>query len=131
MLRGTLLPKSNRESFVDQIELIDPNDGSLWDLTGFTAKVRLQATYPSYSQPDYTPYFNYNALWPPNMLDATTENGGIVIIGNQAFEFTFSESQKASLCSGQYKLSATVTRNSRTLQLFQFDIPILAGGVGQ
>lgn len=131
MLRGTLLPKSNRESFVDQIELIDPTDNSLWILTGFTAKIRLEAAEPCYRTSDYTTFYYNSGPWGPPFLDATTENGAAVIIGTQAIEFTFTETQMASLPSGQYRLSATVARNGRSLQLFQYDIPILDGGVAQ
>lgn len=128
MLRGTLPPISNRESLIDDIEFIDPDDNTLWDLTGVTAKIELKLVGSPYQFRGYLPYLGY-AAYNPICLLATTENGAIVFDSSQSMKFTFTETQIATLPSGQYHLSGTVTRDNETIQIFQFDMPILDGDV--
>lgn len=127
MIRGTLEPKSNRESFIEQIELFF--NGARLNLHGVTAKVQLERTGDCFAQSDYLPYFTYG--WSPSIkLLATTENGGATIINDQVIQFSFTPAQMATLPAGQYRLSANATdSNGVTQQLFQYQIPILDGGL--
>lgn len=128
MLRGTLPPISNRETFTDDIQLYV--NRVLLDPTGITAKIQLEMSGRWCGLPDYVPYYNYGSNYAPRLL-ATTENGGISIVGGRAIRFTYTLAQMQTLESGQYQLSAQITSpdGARTLQLFQLQIPVLDGGV--
>lgn len=129
MLRGTLPPVSNRETFTDDIQLYA--NRILLDPTGVTAKIQLQRGDCLYPQPDYVPYYSLGSYFSPTRLLATTENGGVSIVGSRAIRFTFTLAQMQTLESGQYQLSAQITSpdGARTVQLFQLQIPVLDGGV--
>lgn len=128
MIRGAYEPKSNRESFIDDIELWQ--NGIQLDLTGVTAKVQLEYAGEWGVPRDYLPYFNYGSYCPAKLL-ATTENGSASIVSGLSIHFVFTAAQMATLPSGQYRLSAIATSadGSSTIQLFQLQVSILDGGV--
>lgn len=131
MIRTYLEPKSNRETFVDDIELF--RDGEKLDLTGITAKIQLERADAPCLRYDYTswyPGFGYDCFASSHLL-ATTENGGASIVSGTKLRFVFTVAQMQTLPAGQYRLSAVVTSadGSVTTQLFQYQIPILDGGV--
>lgn len=128
MIRGPFEPVSNRQSFSEDIELFA--NGLQLDLTGVTAKVQLESVDNPLWQSDYSPSPFYAPCNPTRLL-ATTENGGASIVAGIAIRFAFTLAQMATLPAGQYRLSAVATSadGTMTLQLFQFQIPILDGGV--
>lgn len=130
MIRSNLEPKSNRESYIEDIELFA--DGVQLDLTGVTAKIQLERADAPYNRLwDYQSYQWYDYWGCAAKLLATTENGAAVIIANRAIRFTFTPAQMQTLMAGQYRLSAIATSadGTMTVQLFQLQIPILDGGV--
>ena len=128
MIRDFLEPRSNRETFTDDIKLYA--NRQLLDLTGMTAKVQLDRADGYYLQPNYLPYYPYD-IFPPPFLLATTENGKATIVASSIIRFTFTVAEMATLSAGQYRLSAQATSadGTRTIQLFQFQIPIIDGGL--
>lgn len=129
MIRSSLEPKSNRESFIEDIELF--SDGLQLDLTGVTAKVQLERSGSHYQFDDYSTYLrNSSGGCGPRLL-ATTENGSASIVSGLAIRFAFTRAQMATLPPGQYRLSAIATSadGTMTIQLFQFQIPIIDGGL--
>jgi hypothetical protein len=128
MIRGALDPKSNRETFRDNIALFA--NGVQLDLTGVTAKIQLEGARDCYPFSDYTTYPGYGLHSGARLL-ATTENGGAEIVDGSSILFTFTAAQMSTLPSGQYRLSAVATNadGDLTIQLFQLQISIIDGGV--
>jgi hypothetical protein len=130
MIRAALEPRSNRETFTENIELF--RDDQQLDLIGVTAKIQLERADAPYNRLwDYQSYQWYDYLGTAAKLLATTENGGASIVGGGAIRFVFTPAQMQTLMAGQYRLSAIATSADGTMtkQLFQFQIPILDGGV--
>lgn len=125
MIRGAFPPVTTRQTLSDVIELISSEDGTSINLTGCTAKVAMiSADYAPapgwWGGPNY-----YDRLLRAPSIDATVtileEAGGI--------NFVFTTDQMRTLCPGQYRLAATVTRDDYTVQIILGDIPVLDGGV--
>lgn len=130
MIRATLEPKSNRETFTEDIELF--RDYQQLDLTGITAKIQLERADQCSPISDYTLFsgFTEDLTYAPKLL-ATTENGAAVIVASSSIRFTFTAAQMATLPAGQYRLSAIALTPDGTItkELFQYQIPILDGGL--
>jgi hypothetical protein len=122
MFRGALPARSNRESFVDLLELVCDDDGLPFDLTGATAQVSLVSDREWAPCTSSTIYYD-RAFTPATLISAgvfISEAAGVI-------EFTFTRDQMASLTPGQYALACTVTRDGETTQIIIGNLPVLDG----
>src|SRR5437879_2228951 len=114
MIRATLPPLSNRESWADVIEFVDADTGVALDLTSMTAQILIRSTGSRAPQTDYWPFSNTGSYPIPQLL-ATTENGKITFPESDMLLFAFSEADMRTLCPGQYQAFATATRFGKTI----------------
>lgn len=95
MFTGRLSPVSNRQTWIEQISIVDDETGVGIDLTGhsLTVEVRLPGTKTA-------------------LLLATTANGLVTLIEdeseiNSIFQFAFTDEQMDDLCAGTYEVGIT------------------------
>ena len=131
MIRMSFPAITTRQSFVDEVEVVDADDGTSVDLTGCTIKVQIATRYP-FGAPLYTmpPYYDAFPYASPLLL-ASTDDGTITIPDVGVFVFSFTESQIASLCPGIYQVGCTIARDAEVAQLLLGDLPVLDGVVPQ
>ena len=130
MIRSGLPPISNRQSWIDDIQIYDDDDGTLIDLTDVTAQMKLIPWRPQQSPllTGYVTFWDWGSTSDPGLL-GTTENGKLVIVGQGTIRFMFTEEDVRSLYPGQWIVSCTITRYGETVHLFLLDIPVLDGVV--
>lgn len=118
MFTGRLAPVSNRQTWIEQISIVDDDTGEGIDLTGHTLTVQVR-------QPGTSTV----------LLTATIANGAIALIEdeseiNSVFQFTFTESQMDDLCAGIYEVGITdLADTGETTQLMIATVQVLDGVV--
>lgn len=131
MIRSAFPAISNRQSFVDAVELISDDDDTPIDLTGCTIQVAIRAQFAPYLY-DYGRWPGTNTGWTSGArLLATTADGSITIPDLGVFVFQFTEAQIASLCPGLYDIACNIARDGEAAQLILGQLPILDGVVPQ
>lgn len=132
MFQGAFPAITNRQGFVDEVEVIDADDGTPIDLTGSTIQVAICG--------QVSPYFYDYGHWPvsPNFgawgyprLLATTADGTVTIPEIGVFIFTFTPAQIATLCPGQYVVACNMARDGETIQPILGTMSVLDGVVPQ
>jgi hypothetical protein len=133
MFRGAFPAISNRQSFIDAVELYDDEDGTLVDLTGCIIQVEIRPAGLSWPSDSYWSAgwgWGYGLFGSTRLL-ASTADGSIIIPDVGTFIFTFTPAQIASLCPGLYELAANISRDDETVQLILGTMPVLDGVVPQ
>lgn len=131
MFQGTLEPRSNRESFLQLIALIDPDTNQPFDITGFTIEFEIRRLRP-FGHYGYIQFYDYDCAtdFGP-MLVATTANGAATIVGTGVIQIYFSETQMKTLPPQTYSACCTITDPTavNVKQILACKLPILPGGV--
>lgn len=107
MYRGSLGEVSNRETWSQEITILDENG----DDVDISAASIVIAVRPANSRSP--------------ILSASVGSGIAVV--SPAFTFTFSVSQMGSLCPGQYDVGCTILRSGVTTQLIVGKVTIVDG----
>jgi hypothetical protein len=127
----TFPPITNREGFTDVVEILDADDGTPIDLTGWTIQVAIRSCpYPNRTG-DYWPTAFAFGFDGAQRLLATTADGSVTIPTLGVFIFTFTPAQIASLCPGHYVFAANIASDGEAVQLWLGELPVLDGVVPQ
>lgn len=109
---GTLDPISNRQSWIQDFQVVDADSDEGFDITAATAIV-LQVSDPRTKA---------------SVLSASLDNGRITRPGDTGvFRVTFAPSEMGAVCAKTYDIGITVTADSETSQLFIGTLPVLDG----
>lgn len=133
MYEGSLTPRTNRESWTQQVTIIDPDNGDLWDLVGngiTTIEVEIRRI-TGRSGGSMVPYYDScgaNSNGGP-LLTASLANGAVTIVTVGVFQFYFSETQMSSLRAETYGVGCTISNGVDTKQILRCRLPILTGWV--
>lgn len=131
MIRSAFPAISNRQSFVDAVEIYSDDDDTPLDLTGCTIQVAIRAQFAPFLY-DYGRWPGTSGTWiSGTRLLATTADGTITIPDLGVFIFVFTEQQISSLCPGLYDIACNIARDGEAAQLILGQLPILDGVVPQ
>ncbi|HEX2653568.1 MAG TPA: hypothetical protein VHN11_07955 [Xanthobacteraceae bacterium] len=111
---GILDPVSNREDWVQLIEVMDEDTGESIDISGASIVVEVR-----------------DPISDRIVISATTANGAIGIIDTGAFQISIGKSLLRCLPAKNYEIGATITINDETRQLILGTLPIADGIVTQ
>ena len=115
MFTGRLAAVSNRQTWIEQVELTDKDTGTAIDLTDNSIVVEVRKTGCS------TP-----------TLTATTANGAVTFPSGASagiFQWLFAESSMDDLDPGRYEVRVTSTVDAVTTQLMIATVDVLDGYV--
>ncbi len=113
MLLATLPPQSNRADWIEAIEFTDDDDGDLIDLTGCSIIITVKDEDGC------------------QVLNASTDDGSVVIVSTGIAEFTFSRANMTNLRADTYEVGGTLSRDGETMQFLIGQIPVVDGVVNR
>lgn len=130
MFRSAFPAITNRQSFIDEVEVLDADDGTPVDLTGCRIVVGIRLRHYQGWGWDYWPYPAAPSLYvdAPRLV-ASTDDGTVTIPDLGVFFFNFTFTQIASLRPAIYDVGATVTRDGEEVELLLGQLPVLDGVV--
>lgn len=110
---GAHLPYiSNRATWLEPIQVIDDEDGTLIDLSG-ADEITVEVCRTGYSGSP--------------VLSASLSAGTVVILDTGVFQFRFEASQVGILTNDAYDVGITYEEDGDTVQLLLGTVPILHG----
>lgn len=118
MFAGTLPPVSQRETYVEVIEVADDDTGEPFDLTGATITARIIGTS---SADDYQFAPSYDTA----VLTASL-GSGVTVVAAGTIEIRFEQGSIGGLAPALYRLTVEATRAGDTTQLVNLFLPVEA-----
>ena len=100
---------TNNSDWRTQFQFTDGETGDLIDFTGAVIEIEVR---------DFDGCLK---------IEATTDNGKIVIVSTGIFELTVDDSEMANLCPGTYQVGGVYRLNDETISLFTGSLAIASG----
>jgi hypothetical protein len=111
MLTGTLSQVSNQADWIESLEITDADTGDVIDLSDATEiiiEIKTQG--------------RDNVLQSASLTDETVEH-----VETGVIQWSFTDTQMQTLCSGTYDVKIRITKDDIVTQLFIGTLPVLDG----
>lgn len=100
---------TNNADWKTQFQFTDADTGDLIDFTGATIEIAVRESDGC------------------QKIEATTDNGMIVIVGTGIFELNVPASTMEGLCPGTYQIGGVYSLNGETVSLFTGSLAVISG----
>lgn len=111
MLTGTLTPVSNQADWIEAFEILDDETDEQIDLSDATEIVIEIKSKPGNSV----------------LLSASLTGDTVEFVEDGIFQWSFTDTQMATLCSGTYDVRCRITKDAIVTQLLIGTLPVLDG----